>query len=68
MLRVWLDSRSIGILDRFKARGSAFSYQAEASEADAVSVTISKRTASWNTDFRLAPVFDMNLPEGALLC
>jgi serine/threonine-protein kinase HipA len=66
MLRVWVDSRSAGILDRFKARGSTFSYQAEASEADAVSVTMPKRTASWNTDFGLAPVFDMNLPEGAL--
>jgi serine/threonine-protein kinase HipA len=24
------------------------------------------RTASWNNDFRLAPIFEMNLPEGAL--
>ena len=24
------------------------------------------RTASWNTNFGLAPIFDMNLPEGKL--
>ena len=66
MLRVWVDRHSTGILDRFKARGSTFAYRAEASAADAVSVTMPKRTASWNTDFGLAPIFDMNLPEGAL--
>jgi serine/threonine-protein kinase HipA len=66
MLGVWVDRHSVGVLDRFKARGSTFSYRAEASEAEAVSVTMPKRTASWNTEFGLAPIFDMNLPEGAL--
>jgi serine/threonine-protein kinase HipA len=66
MLRVWVGNHSAGILDRFKARGSTFSPDPHASEADAVSITMPKRTASWNTDFGLTPIFDMNLPEGAL--
>ena len=28
--------------------------------------TIAARIASWNTEFGLLPIFDMNLPEGAL--
>ena len=66
MLRAWVDRRPVGTLDRFRARGSTFAYDAAASEADTVSVTMPKRTASWNADFGLLPIFDMNLPEGAL--
>ena len=32
----------------------------------AVTLTMPKRTESWNSEFGLLPIFDMNLPEGAL--
>ncbi len=37
-----------------------------AKEARAVSLTMPVRLASWNTPFGLAPIFEMNLPEGSL--
>jgi len=66
MLRVWTDRQSAGHLDRHAARGTAFVYQPKAAAARAVSITMPVRTASWNTQHGLAPIFDMNLPEGAL--
>jgi serine/threonine-protein kinase HipA len=66
MLRVWVDDKSVGTLDRFKARGSTFVYDPTTDPSLAVSVTMPKRTASWNTINGLAPIFEMNLPEGVL--
>ena len=66
MLRVWTDRRSAGYLDRHGPRGAAFAYQPHAIAARAVSITMPVRTASWNTQHGLTPIFDMNLPEGAL--
>ena len=65
MLRVWVDEASAGTLGRH-GRGSAFAYEPEARDRDAVSLTMPVRTASWNVPVGLAPIFDMNLPEGAL--
>ena len=31
-----------------------------------MTLTMPKRTESWNSEFGLLPIFDMNLPEGAL--
>jgi serine/threonine-protein kinase HipA len=66
MIRVWSDRHHAGVLDRLKANGSTFAYDPTASAARAVSLTMPVRTASWNTEFGLAPIFDMNLPEGEL--
>jgi serine/threonine-protein kinase HipA len=66
MIRVWSDGKYAGALDRYQQRGTAFAYQPDASPERAVSLTMPVRTASWNTPFGLAPIFQMNLPEGVL--
>lgn len=66
MLRVWTDSQRSGLLDRHGPRGTTFVYDPKDEGARAVSVTMPVRTASWDTPYGLAPIFDMNLPEGAL--
>ncbi len=66
MLRVWADSLRSGLLDRNGTRGTTFVYEPRVESARAVSVTMPVRTASWDTSNGLAPIFDMNLPEGAL--
>src|SRR3546814_243748 len=65
-IKVWTDGRGAGLLGAKGARGTAFAYAAEAGPADAVSITMPVRLASWDSDFGLAPIFEMNLPEGAL--
>jgi serine/threonine-protein kinase HipA len=66
MIRVWTDNYSTGLLDRNDSRGSTFAYVPEASSSRAVSVTMPMRLATWNIPLGLAPIFEMNLPEGAL--
>lgn len=66
MIRVWTDHRSAGMLDRNGQRGSAFVYQPGSAPERAVSVTMPVRLESWNTPLGVAPIFEMNLPEGAL--
>jgi serine/threonine-protein kinase HipA len=66
MLGVWTDRQRAGILDRHGARGTTFAYDPMVASNRAVSVTMPVRTASWNTSSGLAPIFDMNLPEGSL--
>lgn len=66
MIRVWTDSAETGLLDRSGARGSTFIYLPETIGIRAVSVTMPVRLASWDTRFGLAPIFEMNLPEGVL--
>lgn len=66
MIRVWTDGDRAGVLDRRKPRGTAFAYQPDAAPGRAVSVTMPVRLESWDTDSGLAPIFEMNLPEGAL--
>ncbi|MDX2274355.1 MAG: HipA domain-containing protein [Hyphomonadaceae bacterium] len=66
MIRVWTDGQRAGALDRLATRGSTFAYEPGAPAARAVSVTMPVRVQSWDTDFGLAPIFEMNLPEGAL--
>lgn len=66
MLKIWTDKRPVGMLDRSSERGSAFVYDPQADPLRAVSVTMPVRLASWNTSFGIAPIFEMNLPEGAL--
>jgi serine/threonine-protein kinase HipA len=66
MLRVWTDSQRSGLLDRHGPRGTTFVYDPKVASTRAVSVTMPVRTASWDIPYGLAPIFDMNLPEGAL--
>ena len=65
-IKVWTDGRGAGLLGAKGARGTAFAYAAEAGPADAVSITMPVRLASWDSDYGLAPIFEMNLPEGVL--
>src|SRR5665213_3979305 len=66
MLGVWVEGKPVGVLDRFRTRGSTFVYDPSTDPSLAVSVTMPKRTASWDTPKGLTPIFEMNLPEGVL--
>ena len=66
MIKVWTDSAEAGLLDRSGDRGSTFVYLPETIGIRAVSVTMPVRLASWDVRFGLAPIFEMNLPEGVL--
>ena len=66
MIKVWTDAAEAGLLDRHGERGSTFAYFADAAPARAVSLTMPLRLESWSVSFGLLPVFEMNLPEGAL--
>jgi serine/threonine-protein kinase HipA len=66
MIKVWTDSTEAGLLDRSGDRGSTFVYLPETIGMRAVSATMPVRLASWDTRFGLAPIFEMNLPEGVL--
>lgn len=64
-IKVWSDNAAAALLDR-RGRGSTLVYPPKTDPARAVSLTMPVRLSSWNTDFGLAPIFEMNLPEGAL--
>src|SRR5271155_1512677 len=66
MIRIWTDAAEAGLLDRYAERGSTFAYLPDTPESRAVSVTMPVRLPSWNSPFGLAPIFEMNLPEGFL--
>ena len=66
MRKIWTDAAEAGLLDRHEERGSSFVYLPEMARARAVSVTMPVRLESWTVPFGLLPVFEMNLPEGAL--
>jgi serine/threonine-protein kinase HipA len=65
-IKVWSDGSEAGLLGPNGARGSAFAYRPGAGQERAVSLTMPVRLASWDSDYGLAPIFEMNLPEGAL--
>ncbi|HXE04994.1 MAG TPA: type II toxin-antitoxin system HipA family toxin [Bryobacteraceae bacterium] len=66
MIRIWTDDAEAGLLDRSGERGSTFVYLPGADAARAVSVSMPARLASWGVPYGLAPIFEMNLPEGVL--
>jgi len=66
MIRVWSDGARAGVLDRLGPRGSTFAYEPTADHQRAVSLTMPVRVQSWDSKFGLLPIFEMNLPEGAL--
>ncbi len=63
-LAVWVGPSKVGTLERIE--DYVFSYHPDASLSDAVSLTMPVRLKSWESR-DLHPVFQMNLPEGALL-
>src|SRR5580692_5762603 len=66
MIKVWTDTDEAGLLDRHGTRGSSFVYLPDIARALAVSVTMPVRLPSWDVQFGLPPIFEMNLPEGVL--
>lgn len=66
MIRIWSDNQRAGVLDRLPPRGSTFVYEPLADPQRAVSVTMPVRVQSWDETLGLLPIFEMNLPEGAL--
>lgn len=66
MIRVWSDNQRAGVLDRLPPRGSTFVYEPLINRQRAISVTVPVRVQSWDVKFGLLPIFEMNLPEGAL--
>ena len=66
MIKVWTDAAEAGLIDRHGERGSTFAYLPGTPAARAVSVTMPVRLESWTVPFGLLPIFEMNLPEGAL--
>ncbi len=66
MIKVWTDAAEAGMLDRHNKRGSTFVYQPGVASERAVSVTMNVRTSSYDVPLGLLPIFEMNLPEGAL--
>lgn len=65
-LAVWVAGTHAGLLDREAQQRYVFSYDPSAPESAQVSLTMPVRLASW-VSRELHPVFQMNLPEGALL-
>jgi len=63
-LSVWIDDIKTGALAQAEKRKHVFSYESKAKEV--VSLTMPIRLESWVSP-ELHPVFQMNLPEGALL-
>jgi len=66
MIRVWSDNQRAGVLDRLPPKGATFVYDPLAHPQRAISVTMPVRVQSWDAKFGLPPIFEMNLPEGAL--
>ncbi|HEY1254754.1 MAG TPA: HipA N-terminal domain-containing protein [Terracidiphilus sp.] len=66
MIKVWTDAAEAGLLDRTGERSSAFLFLPQSLPARAVSVTMPVRLPSWDMRFGIPPIFEMNLPEGAL--
>jgi serine/threonine-protein kinase HipA len=66
-LAVWVSDRQAGLLTRDEMRTEyVFAYAQDAGSDAQVSLTMPVRLASW-TSRELHPIFQMNLPEGALL-
>lgn len=66
-IKVWTSGCEAGLLDKARTRGSTFAYKRGVTPENAISLTMPVRLESWNMDYGLAPIFEMNLPEGALL-
>lgn len=66
MIKVWSDGFQTGLLDSLRNHGSTFAYYPGVTDQRVVSLTMPIRIQSWDRAHGLLPVFEMNLPEGAL--
>jgi serine/threonine-protein kinase HipA len=66
MIRIWTDGEIAGALDRLGKAGTSFAYKADARAERAVSITMPHRVPSYDWSHGLVPIFEMNVPEGAL--
>jgi serine/threonine-protein kinase HipA len=66
MIKAWTDVAEAGLLDRDGDRGSSFVYLPDTQETRAISITMPVRLPSWSVRYGVLPIFEMNLPEGAL--
>lgn len=67
-LYVGVGGVAVGALGRSeeKRRDSVFSYDASATEENAVSLTMPVRLESYNWEYGIHPIFEMHIPEGYL--
>lgn len=65
-LAVWAAQRRCGLLARESGHKYVFSYHPDAASDTQISLTMPVRLESWVSP-ELHPIFQMNLPEGALL-
>ncbi|MBP5946253.1 MULTISPECIES: type II toxin-antitoxin system HipA family toxin [unclassified Pseudomonas] len=66
-LQITVADRSVGTLGRGQAgMDSVFSYREDITDQNAVSLTMPTRLESYGWERGIHPVFEMNLPEGAL--
>ncbi|QAY83156.1 type II toxin-antitoxin system HipA family toxin [Pseudomonas arsenicoxydans] len=66
-LHISVSGIAVGTLGRGQSRGdSVFTYAENAQEENAVSLTMPVRLESYTWDQGIHPIFEMNLPEGAL--
>lgn len=65
-LAVWVGNVHAGLLKREHRHEYVFAYAPDAPRSTQVSLTMPVRLASWQSTV-LHPIFQMNLPEGALL-
>ena len=65
-LRVWGGGQRAGLLEREPTQDYVFAYGQDAPQPAQVSLTMPVRLKSWQSR-ELHPIFQMNLPEGALL-
>jgi serine/threonine-protein kinase HipA len=66
MIKVWTGGSESGLLERAGARGSTFLYLPGTPPGRAVSVSMPLRLSSLELPWGIAPIFEMNLPEGIL--
>ena len=66
MLNVWASGEPSGRLNRIDQNTYSFTYLPDRPQKSAVSLTMPVRPESWLWKFGLHPIFDINLPEGAL--
>jgi serine/threonine-protein kinase HipA len=66
-LHISVSATAVGTLGRGQSRGdSVFTYAENAQEENAVSLTMPTRLESYTWEQGVPPIFEMNLPEGAL--
>lgn len=66
MIAVWADGMRAGLLGRHGTNGTSFAPDPMAAPTAAVSLTMPIQLASYDIGYGLAPIFEMNLPEGSL--